>query len=303
MNKEEKARLLDKAAQICIMKHAGQRDKMECAYFLHPMRVALKCESDDEKIVALLHDVIEDTEVTPDDLIKEGFPQYIVDAILSVTKKEGEGYEEFIARAKRNPIGSIVKLHDLEDNLNVLRLDEVSPEHSARLTKYLAARRFLLKQTEITSDSTTEGTTDFKDESSECTYEVKRIAISRSLSHRDQRARINQRLKNLRSNGGTEYMQNKISVLMPDRTIIADHATYSSFIKVVKYIGYNKVAELGLKYGQNPIVAREPLNDRYRKADGNWYVLANWPTPVVAQYINKIADELDLFIECDVVPK
>lgn len=143
MTKEESAILLDKAAQICVTRHAGQRDKMNCAYFQHPMRVAMRCRTDEEKIVALLHDTIEDTDVTPEYLIEQGFPQHIVDGILSVTKREGETYEDFVKRAKQNPIGRIVKIHDLEDNLDVLRLDEVSPEMAVRYSKYLKALRYL----------------------------------------------------------------------------------------------------------------------------------------------------------------
>lgn len=142
--KEENAKLLDKAAQICVSKHAGQRDKMGCAYFQHPMRVAMRCRTDEEKMVALLHDTIEDTDVTAEYLLSEGFPQSVVDGVLSVTKREGESYEDFVARAKLNPLGRVVKLHDLEDNLDVMRLNEVTPDMAARFTKYLAARQFLL---------------------------------------------------------------------------------------------------------------------------------------------------------------
>lgn len=145
MTKEESAKLLDKAALICMTKHAGQRDKTGCAYFQHPMRVAMRCSTDEEKMVALLHDTIEDTDVTPDYLLAEGFPQAVVDGVVSVTKREGESYEDFVLRAKQNPLGRIVKLHDLEDNLDVLRLDSLAPEMAARLSKYLAARRVLLQ--------------------------------------------------------------------------------------------------------------------------------------------------------------
>lgn len=143
MNKSESAELLDKAALICVMKHAGQRDKSGCAYFQHPMRVAMRCRTDEEKMVALLHDTIEDTDVTPEYLLAEGFPQEVVDGVLSVTKREGESYEDFVLRAKQNCLGRVVKLHDLEDNLDVLRLDSITPETAARLSKYLAARRVL----------------------------------------------------------------------------------------------------------------------------------------------------------------
>lgn len=144
MNKEESAKLLDKAALICVTKHAGQRDKMGCAYFQHPMRVAMRCRTDEEKMVALLHDTIEDTDVTAEYLLAEGFPREIVDGVLSVTKREGESYQDFVARAKNNPLGRAVKLHDLEDNLDIFRLDALTLDMAARYTKYLAAHRFLM---------------------------------------------------------------------------------------------------------------------------------------------------------------
>lgn len=141
---EETAKLLEKAALICVTKHAGQRDKMGQAYFQHPMRVAMRCQTDEQKMVALLHDTIEDTDVTAEYLLAEGFPQSVVDGILSVTKREGENYEDFVARAKQNPLGRVVKLHDLEDNLNALRLDRFDADMAARYNKYLAARQYLL---------------------------------------------------------------------------------------------------------------------------------------------------------------
>lgn len=146
MNKEESAKLLDKAALICVTKHAGQRDKTGCAYFQHPMRVAMRCRTDEEKMVALLHDTIEDTDVTAEYLLAEGFPQSVVDGILSVTKRDGESYEDFVARAKQNPLGRVVKLHDLEDNLDIFRLTALDADMTARYNKYLAGRRFLLEE-------------------------------------------------------------------------------------------------------------------------------------------------------------
>ena len=143
MTKEESAKLLDKAAMICVAKHSGQRDKTGAAYFQHPMRVAMRCHCDEEKMVALLHDTIEDTDVTAEYLLDQGFPQFIIDGILAVTKRDGESYEDFVARAAQNPLGRIVKLHDLEDNLDVFRLDSISPEMAARFSKYLAAHDFL----------------------------------------------------------------------------------------------------------------------------------------------------------------
>lgn len=146
MNIDDSAKMLDKAALICVTKHAGQRDKMGCAYFQHPMRVAMRCHTDEEKMVALLHDTIEDTDVTAEYLLAEGFPQSVVDGIISVTKCPGESYEEFVARAKQNPLGRVVKLHDLEDNLDIFRLTVLDPDMTARYNKYLTARRFLLDE-------------------------------------------------------------------------------------------------------------------------------------------------------------
>lgn len=143
MTIEDSAKLLDKAALICVSKHSGQRDKMGCSYFQHPMRVAMRCGSDEEKMVALLHDVIEDCDVTPEYLLEEGFPQEVVDGILSVTKRQGESYDDFVRRAKENPLGRVVKLHDLEDNLDIFRLDNLDEAMMRRYNKYLKAHRFL----------------------------------------------------------------------------------------------------------------------------------------------------------------
>lgn len=146
MDKELSATFLDKAAMICVTAHTGQRDKMGCAYFQHPMRVAMRCSTDQEKMVALLHDTVEDTDITAEYLLAQGFPQSVVDGVLSVTKREGESYEDFVARAKQNPLGRVVKLHDLEDNLDIFRLTALDADMTARYNKYLAARRFLLDE-------------------------------------------------------------------------------------------------------------------------------------------------------------
>lgn len=138
---------------------------------------------------------------------------------------------------------------------------------------------------------------------SEAEYKVVKVVLSKDESYRRQRERINNRLKNSRISGGTDYMQNKVIVKMPDNSFIQDYATVSTFTKVVEYIGYNRVFELGLKWGKYDIVTQTPFGSRYKEASRGWYVLSNWPTVVAAQYINKIADELNLYIEADVVPK
>lgn len=136
-------KLLEKALQIAIKSHSGQVDKAGAAYIFHPIRVSCKCFTDEEKIVALLHDTIEDSNVTAEYLLSEGFPRNIVDAILSVTRNEDESYGDFIKRCRLNPIGRQVKLHDLEDNMDISRLPQVTEMDLVRLNKYIEAYRYL----------------------------------------------------------------------------------------------------------------------------------------------------------------
>ena len=135
--------LLEKALKIAVKAHAGQVDKAGKPYIFHPIRVCCKCFTDEEKIVALLHDTIEDTGITAEDLLSEGFPHNIVDAVLSVSRNEDESYEDFVKRTRLNPLGKAVKLHDLEDNMDISRLEEVTEKDLARLNKYIKAYRYL----------------------------------------------------------------------------------------------------------------------------------------------------------------
>lgn len=137
--------LYDLALLIAIRAHEGQKDKSEREYVMHPIRVAERCKNPRAKIVALLHDTIEDTDVTTEYLRSEGFPEEIINAVLSVTKQEGESYEDFVCRAAENPIGKEVKIADLEDNMDIRRLKEITDEDVARLRKYLRSWQYLMK--------------------------------------------------------------------------------------------------------------------------------------------------------------
>lgn len=137
--------LLEKALVIATKAHEGQKDKAGSPYILHPIRVSNRCLTDEEKIVALLHDVIEDTNVSASDLLASGFPRNIVEAVLSVTRNEGESYEDFAIRSKQNPIGRQVKLHDLEDNMDITRFNQLTEKDLVRLNKYLKAYRSLIE--------------------------------------------------------------------------------------------------------------------------------------------------------------
>ncbi len=131
------------ALNLAVVAHNGQMDKGGEPYIFHSIRVANKCSNIEEKIVAYLHDVIEDTNISSDDLLSQGFPQKIVEAVVSVTKKRGENYEDFIKRCGSNPIGRQVKLRDLEDNMDMSRLKMIKEEDAARLNKYREAYGYL----------------------------------------------------------------------------------------------------------------------------------------------------------------
>jgi (p)ppGpp synthase/HD superfamily hydrolase len=137
--------LLEKAIAIAVEAHQGKKDTAGNTYILHPLRVMFRVETEDEKIVAILHDVVEDhTDVWPVKRLRDlGFPPHILEALDCVTKREGEPYEKFVERSASNPIALHVKLADLEDNLDVRSLNEVTEKDLARLNRYLAAYRRL----------------------------------------------------------------------------------------------------------------------------------------------------------------
>lgn len=136
--------LIAKAVKIAERAHSEQFDKMGAPYVLHVIRVMLRGQTDDEKICGVLHDVIEDTPVTFDDLKKEGFPDHILAALRCLTKtSDTEDYDDFIARVKTNPLAVRVKLNDLEDNMDIRRLASIGEKEAARLNKYLKAYREL----------------------------------------------------------------------------------------------------------------------------------------------------------------
>ena len=135
--------LLEKALRIAVEAHAGQVDRAGKPYIFHPLRICCRCFTDEEKIVALLHDMIEDTDITAEYLLSEGCPRNIVNAVLSVSRNENESYEDFVKRTGLNPLGRAVKLHDLEDNMDISRLEQVTEKDLARLNKYIKAYRYL----------------------------------------------------------------------------------------------------------------------------------------------------------------
>lgn len=130
---------LERAIAIAASAHAGQVDKGGAPYIFHPLKVMLRMSSLEERIVAVLHDVVEDCGISLDDLRKEGFSEAVLSAIESVTKVPGESYEDFVERAAQNPIGRVVKLADLEENSDLSRIASPSWEDLERVEKYRRA--------------------------------------------------------------------------------------------------------------------------------------------------------------------
>lgn len=135
--------LVEKALEIAVAAHRGQTDKTGAPYILHPLRLMCRMETDTERIVAMLHDVIEDTTVTEDELRRHGFGSEVLEALACVTKREGEAYDDFIKRSSTNPIALRVKLADLEDNMDTRRLSAVTEKDAKRMTKYIVAWQYL----------------------------------------------------------------------------------------------------------------------------------------------------------------
>lgn len=130
---------LERAIALAAQAHQGQLDKVGAPYILHPLRVMLRLETTEERIAAVLHDAVEDTPITLDQLRAEGFSEPVLNAIASVTRHESETYEEFVLRAKADPIGRRVKLADLADNSDLSRLPHITDRDRARLEKYRRA--------------------------------------------------------------------------------------------------------------------------------------------------------------------
>ena len=135
---------LERAIEIATEAHRGQLDKVGNDYINHPLRVMEAGKTTDEKIVGVLHDVVEDTDWTFEKLAAEGFSTEVIEALRCVTKlSESEPYDHFIARIRTNPLAVAVKLNDLSDNMDIRRLPYLSDKDVKRLKKYLKAYKQL----------------------------------------------------------------------------------------------------------------------------------------------------------------
>jgi (p)ppGpp synthase/HD superfamily hydrolase len=115
--------MVERAIEVAVRAHAGQVDKAGAPYILHPLRVMLTLETDEERTVAVLHDVLEDCPDYPLARLRvAGFPEEVIGALVALTKADGEKYGDFIERVALNPLATRVKIADLHDNMNLSRL-------------------------------------------------------------------------------------------------------------------------------------------------------------------------------------
>lgn len=127
---------LERAILLAVKAHEGRKDKAGAPYILHPLRLMLRMPSQAARIVAVLHDVVEDSDFSLDDLRRQGFSEDILDAVACLTRIPGEPYEDSIQRAWGHPLARLVKIADLEDNMDVRRLGNLKEKDLERLARY-----------------------------------------------------------------------------------------------------------------------------------------------------------------------
>jgi (p)ppGpp synthase/HD superfamily hydrolase len=143
---------ISKIIDFIVDKHNGQVDKSGKPYVLHPITVALNCESESAKIVALLHDVIEDTDATKEDLIELGLSKEEIDAVLLLSKPKKEDYLHYVKRVAENPIAREVKIQDLKHNMDLSRLSVITEKDIQRVERYKKALKTLEEKQRCVED-------------------------------------------------------------------------------------------------------------------------------------------------------
>jgi len=141
--------MLGKAIALAAKVHENQTDKGGHAYILHPLRVMNSLGSTDKELcaIAVLHDAIEDSDLTEDDLRRQGFPERVVVGVAAMSRRPGETYETFIERCSCNVDARRVKLEDLRDNSDITRLKGIGKKDLARIEKYHKAWVYLSEKT------------------------------------------------------------------------------------------------------------------------------------------------------------
>ena len=131
----------DKAMFIAAREHLGMRDKGGHAYILHPMRIAMRLRTNDEELmsIAVLHDVVEDSKLTFEDLKAEGFGDRVVGALRLLTHQRGMSYDDYIDGMRGHRDALLVKREDLRDNSDITRLKGLRDKDFQRMEKYIRA--------------------------------------------------------------------------------------------------------------------------------------------------------------------
>ncbi|MCM3748073.1 HD domain-containing protein [Paenibacillus pasadenensis] len=137
---------IELAISLALQAHKGQVDKGGAPYILHPLAVMNRVETIDEKIVAVLHDVVEDTDITLDQLRELGFSQEVVEAIGLLTRSQLDSYEQFVRKTLHNPLSKMVKIADIEENMNIARINQPTEKDYKRLEKYREALKILRRE-------------------------------------------------------------------------------------------------------------------------------------------------------------
>lgn len=137
-----------KAMKLCFEAHRNQVDKSGMPYVFHPFHLAEQMRDEITTVTALLHDVVEDTDITLADLSAMGFPGEVIDALALLARDDSVPYTDYIALIKNNPVAKAVKLADLRHNSDLSRLDEITEKALERAEKYAKAIAFLEKPTQ-----------------------------------------------------------------------------------------------------------------------------------------------------------
>lgn len=132
-----------KAINLMFKKHKDQVDKSGLPYVFHPFHIAEQMKDENTTIVALLHDIVEDTDTTFEDLKEMGFNDKVIDALKLMTHNKDEDYFKYVEKIGKNPIARKVKIKDLEHNMDTSRLDVVTKKDQERVKKYIRCHNYL----------------------------------------------------------------------------------------------------------------------------------------------------------------
>ena len=138
--------LTKKALSVCFNAHKDQVDKTGLPYVFHPFHLAEQMDDELSTVCALLHDVVEDTSITFDDLLNMGFSNSVIQVLKFLTRSDGVPYMDYVKNLATNPTAKKVKIADLNHNLDQTRLDEIDEYAISRTEKYKLALRYLTEE-------------------------------------------------------------------------------------------------------------------------------------------------------------